>query len=280
MTGLANLNGYHDGPPMKTGISYGDPMAGVLAAAAACLGLLDRQQHGGQHIEVAQRDGLIGVVGDAIVNWQLTGETPERLGNRHERLAPQGCYECAPYPHDEGRPLDVYHSAGQGDRATDRWVTLTVETDDQWHALCDLIGRDDLKRDVSLSSAEGRQARHDEIDEAIGTWSALRTDYEAADALQSAGIAASPVISMTTLPLDPHLAARHFIEDVQHPQIGDTRVSGTNWRRAGQWQRSIHHPAPLFGQHNREVLADLLGFSDDQIAALQREGVTADEPAH
>jgi crotonobetainyl-CoA:carnitine CoA-transferase CaiB-like acyl-CoA transferase len=280
MTGLANLNGYQDGPPMKTGISYGDPMAGVLAAAAACLGLLDRQQHGGQHIEVAQRDGLIGVVGDSIINWQLTGVTPERLGNRHEFHAPQGCYECKPFEHDEGRPLDIYHSAGQGERATDRWVTLSVESDEQWPALCELIGRDDLAADPSLATAEGRRARHDEIDDAIAAWTQGITDYDAADALQALGIAASPVISMTTLPLDPHLAARHFIESVEHPQIGATRVSGTNWRHAGPWQPSIRRSAPLFGQDNRDVLSSLLGLSDEEISALEQQGVTADEPAH
>jgi crotonobetainyl-CoA:carnitine CoA-transferase CaiB-like acyl-CoA transferase len=281
MTGLANLNGYADGPPMKTGVSYGDPMAGVLAAAGACLGILDRRHGvGGQHIEVAQRDGLIGVVGDAIVNWQIDGRLPDRLGNRDAVFAPQGCYPCRPYPAGSGRPLDVYHSAGQGESADDRWVTLTVETDEQWFALCGVVGRDDLANDPSLTTADARRARHDEIDAAIAAWSAGLTDYEAADALQEAGIAASPVVSMTTLPDDPHLVARQFIEDVAHPQIGATRVSGTNWREVGSWRPSVRAAAPLFGQHNREVLHDLLGLSDDEIAELEREGVTAHEPAH
>jgi len=157
---------------------------------------------------------------------------------------------------------------------------LTVESDEQWHALCRVIGRDDLAADQSLASAEGRQARHDELDVAVGAWTRDRTDYEAADELQAAGVPASPVVSMTTLPNDPHLAARHFIETVQHAQIGETRVSGTNWREVGPRRPSVREAAPLFGQHNREVLEDILGLSADEIVQLEQEGVTADEPAH
>jgi crotonobetainyl-CoA:carnitine CoA-transferase CaiB-like acyl-CoA transferase len=278
MTGLANLNGYRDGPPMKTGVSWGDPMAGVLAAAAACLGLLERLDgRGGQHIEVAQRDGLVGVVGDALLSYQLTGVEPERLGNRHPFLAPQGCYACRPLSTDEGRPLDVYHSAGQGALATDRWVTLTV-ADDEWQALCAVIGRPGLAGDPALATAAGRRERHDDIDDAISAWTATVTDDEAANALQGAGVAASRVVSMTTLASDPHLAARHFLETVDHPQIGPTLVCGSNWREAGPWQPSVRSAAPMFGEHSHEVLHDLLGLSDDEIAALREEGVTADAP--
>jgi crotonobetainyl-CoA:carnitine CoA-transferase CaiB-like acyl-CoA transferase len=279
MTGLTNLNGYADGPPLKTGISWGDPMAGVLAAAAVSLGLLERDTHGGQHIEVAQRDGLVGVVGDALLNWQLEHQAPERLGNRHAFFAPQGCYACLPFPDDEARPLDVYHSAGQGERAADRWVTLTVATDDEWLALCRVIGRDDLARDEALQSAAGRRERHDEIDAAIEAWTHVRSDIEAADALQAGGIAASAVTSMTTLASDPHLRERHFLEEVQHPQVGSTLVCGSTWRQAGPWEPSIRAAAPLFGQHNHEVLHDILLLTDQEIAQLRDEGVTSDEPA-
>jgi crotonobetainyl-CoA:carnitine CoA-transferase CaiB-like acyl-CoA transferase len=278
MTGLANLNGYAGGPPMKTGISWGDPMAGVLATAATCLGLLDRDTQGGQPIEVAQRDGLVGVVGDAVLNWQLAEAVPERIGNRHAFMAPQGCYACRPLDQEHGRPLDVYHSAGQGELATDRWVTLTVATDEQWESLCGLLGRTDLAHDESLASAEGRWARHDELDEAIQAWTGHHSDYEAADALQGAGIAASPVVSMTALGLDPQLSARRFFEEVEHPEVGSTLVCGTNWREAGPWQPSVRSPAPMFGQHTDDVLHDVLGFSADDIAQLHNDGVTARAP--
>jgi crotonobetainyl-CoA:carnitine CoA-transferase CaiB-like acyl-CoA transferase len=279
MTGLANLNGYRNGPPMKTGISWGDPMAGVLAAAASCLGLLDRMDGGGgQHIEVSQRDGLVGVVGDALLSWQLSGVAPERIGNRHPFLAPQGCYRCLALPADEGRPLDGYHSAGQGASANDRWVALTVADVDEWLSLCAAIGRADLAADQELREVSRRMARHDELDEAIGAWTAQRADTEAADELQAAGVAAAAVSSMTTLPSDPQLRARHFLEEVDHPQVGATFVCGTNWREAGDWQPSVRSPAPLFGQHNREVLQGILGLSDDDVARLIGEGVTADEP--
>ena len=86
------------------------------------------------------------------MDYQVNGSEPVPLGNRDRNLAPHGVYRCA------------------GD--DDRWIAVEVHTSEQWRSLCEVIGRADLGSDSSLNTAEGRKAREDELDRAIGAWTA------------------------------------------------------------------------------------------------------------
>src|SRR4051794_5435169 len=107
MAGLTRLNGYPDGPPLKTGISFGDPMAGVMASAGAMLGLLGRERTGvGSRVEVAQRNAVISFAGEAVMEWAMNSRESARTGNRSTRSAPQGCYPSLPLEAEHARRLD------------------------------------------------------------------------------------------------------------------------------------------------------------------------------
>src|SRR6202012_3788889 len=130
MGGLAYLNGYLGGPPHKSGISYGDPLAGLGGAAAVLLALLQRERTGaGQYVEVSQRNLLLGMIGDALLAYQI-GAPLSRSGNRSAAYAPQGVYPAASPPAADG----------SAERAPG-WVTVSVVTDDQWRALCQAMAR-------------------------------------------------------------------------------------------------------------------------------------------
>ena len=259
MGGLAYLNGYVGGPPHKSGISYGDPLAGLGGAAAVLLALLQRERTGkGQKVEVSQRNLLLAMIGDALTACQL-GTAPGRAGSRNASYAPQGTYP-----------------AGTRDGAPPRWVTLSVVTDDHWQALCQVMDRPDLAADPGLATVTGRMRDHDRLDAEITAWTSGRPADAAAAALQAAGVPAAPVMAPADLSADPNLLARDFFRTLPHPEYGQIRVTAPVWRFAGH-DLGVR-TAPTFGEHNREILAGLLGYAQADIDALERDGVLADEP--
>ena len=257
LAGLVSLSGYPDGPPHRSAISYGDPMAGAVAAAATIAALLHRRWTGrGQHVEVAQWEAFLPMVGELFLEYSMTGREPVRRGNRHSSMAPHGTYPC------------------QGD---DSWVTIAVGSDAEFAALCRVIGRPELAQDGRFADVVSRHRHQDELDEIVSVWTRERPHREAAAQLQAAGVSAMPVLTVPELMADPHLAERGFFEEVAHREAGVWKMDGPAWR----FDRSPVHvrlPAPCFAEHNDYVLRDLLGLSEEEVAELEREGVTAREP--
>ncbi|MEX1195420.1 MAG: CoA transferase [Dehalococcoidia bacterium] len=257
LAGLAALTGYEGGPPHKTGISYGDPVAGTAAAGSIAAALFDRRRTGrGGYIEVAQRENLTGLIGEQIVAYSITGEEPPRRGNRHTSMAPHG----------------VYRSAGGDD-----WIAIACEDDSQFAALCTVIGSPQLARDERFAVVIARYRNQDAIDAIIGEWTASRTKEQTAEALQSAGVPAMPVLSVPEVFTDEHLRARGFYESVTHPVAGTWEIEGPHWRMS-ETPAHIRLPAPCFGEHNHYVFRELLGLSADEVARLEADGVTATAP--
>lgn len=257
LSGLCHLTGYADGPPQKTGISYGDPMAGVAAAGAVALALWDRRRTGrGQYIEAAQRENLINVIGEHILGYSMNGREPPRRGNRHSSMAPHGCYPC---------------------RGDDQWVTIACEDDAQFAALCGSMDRPELASDRRFADVVSRYRNQDALDGLVSEWTRERTKEEVAEALQAAGVPASPVLSVPEVFADAHLRARGFYESVAHSVAGVWEVEGPHWRMS-ESPGHVRLPAPAFGEHNSYVLGELLGLSEEEMAALEREGVTGSTP--
>ncbi|MEE8347017.1 MAG: CoA transferase [Dehalococcoidia bacterium] len=257
LSGLCHLTGYADGPPQKTGISYGDPMAGIAAAGAVAMALWDRRRTGrGQHIEVAQRENLINLIGEHIVGYSMSGREPPRSGNRHSSMAPHGCYRC---------------------RGDDQWVTIACEDDAQFADLCGAMGRPELASDSRFADVVSRYRNQDALDGLVSEWTGGRTKDAVAAALQAVGVPASPVLSAPEVFVDPHLRARGFYESVSHSVAGVWEVEGPHWRMS-ESPAHVRLPAPAFGEHNAYVLGELLGLTEDEIAALEREGITGTTP--
>ena len=251
-SGLCSLSGYGDGEPYKSGISYGDPVAGTFAVAAVTLGLLQRDATGkGVHVDMAQRETASVLIGDAFVAGSR-GTEPVALGNRSATMAPQGCYQCA---------------------GEDQWMVISVRSDAEWDALTLLMGAPEIR---GLGYAE-RLARHDELDHRISAWLAGQDRAAAFAALQAAGIAAVPVLDTNDLLDDPHLVARHYWHELSHPKMHTYRQQGVSWRFAEAGPAPRRH-SPLFGEHNDEILRDLVGLSDAEMAALRAKRIIADAP--
>jgi crotonobetainyl-CoA:carnitine CoA-transferase CaiB-like acyl-CoA transferase len=257
LAGLAHLTGYAGGPPQKTGISYGDPMAGIAAAGAIALALWDRRRTGlGHYIEIPQRENLIGALGEFVVAYSMNLREPERKGNRHTSMAPHGCYPCA---------------------GEDQWITIACENDTQFEAFCRVAGRPDFALDPRFADVVSRYRNQDLLDEQISEWTRTQDRYAAAALLQSAGIAAMPVTTVQDLLADEHLLARSFFETISHAVAGEWQVEGPHWRMSDT-PGHIRLPPPAFGEHNDYVFRQLLALSDDEIAELESSGVCARAP--
>lgn len=257
LAGLVSISGYEDGEPMKTGFSYGDPMAATALVGAVAMALRKRRLTGaGCYVELAQRENLTMFVGEHLVGYSLTGELPRPMGNRHPHHAPHNVYRCA---------------------GEDRWVAIACESDEQFQALCRVMRRPELAEDPRFAAAAARKQHEHELDPEIEAWTRQRGHHEAMHLLQRAGVPAGAVLTTPELVADPHLRATGAWVEHTHPDAGTWEMEAPPWvlsRTPGH----IRLPAPGFAEHNDYVFRELLGLDDARIAELYRAGVAADVP--
>jgi benzylsuccinate CoA-transferase BbsF subunit len=242
--GLSEQTGYVDGPPTEIGEST-DYRSGGALAVAALAALLHRARTGeGQHIDLASREVVAASSPDAHIAQQLAVPWDIRVGNGHRRHAPH----------------NVYPAAGDDD-----WVAVAISNNAEWAALCSVIERREW---VELyPSAAARRAAHIEIDDAITAWTSQLGSHTAFVTLQAAGVPAMAVMTNETLAADPHVAARGVFLDIEHPEIGRTRVMRQPWLFS-DLRFKIRH-GPIMGQDNDRILDTILALSADEREQLE-----------
>jgi crotonobetainyl-CoA:carnitine CoA-transferase CaiB-like acyl-CoA transferase len=256
MSGMGYLIGYGDGRPVTTGPAYLDPMGGFNSAAAVLTALAARTRTGrGQHVELAQREAAMHWIGEEIVLAVATGADRAPSGNHVDGAVPHDAFVCA------------------GD---DAWVAIAAADDSEFAALAGVMGRPDLGTDPRFATIEGRVAHQDELTALIAAWTASRDKHDVADALQAAGVHAAPVQNARDVNASRYLRDRGLIQRVAHPAAGVHDYQGLPLHVSG-WDLRIRRPAPRFGEHNDEVLAEL-GYAKSAIAKLDAEGIVATRP--
>ena len=245
VAGFYEVTGWPDLRPDGPWVAYTDTIAPRFVAATLMAAIDHCRRTGkGQHIDGAQLEMGLQFLAPEILEYQVSGEQVTRIGNRSRHLAPQGVYRCV------------------GD---DEWCSVAVDTDAEWTALCDALGRSDWSSDPALASAAGRLARHDELDAGIEAWTDTRTPLEAAEALQAAGVPAGMAQLSHDLLLDPQYAHRGFYRYYEHGEMGRIPYAGHQFRIRG-YDSGPRGPAPLIGEHLHEVLSGLLGMNDEEIS--------------
>jgi crotonobetainyl-CoA:carnitine CoA-transferase CaiB-like acyl-CoA transferase len=256
--GVVAKTGYRGEIPMKSGINYGDPIAGIHTAGYILAALHHRRRTGrGSYIDLSQREATICWLGEDVVEHQLNGRLPERIGNRDRFMAPSGAYRCA---------------------GEDDWVALAIGSLVEWRGLTEAMGRPELGEDERFATLEGRRAHHDEIDAWITEWTRGRSADEAMAALQGHGVAAGVVADNRRVVEDRHMRARGFWPEVEHPSVGPHAIAGPAWHLS-RTPCSVQTAAPRLGQHTEWVLREVLGKSEAEIEALRAAGTIEDTPA-
>ena len=254
--GLTSALGYRDGGPHRSGIAWPDPMTALHTAVGTLAMLYGRSRSAegrGGTVETPMVEAMATMFGDHILAAQLRGAAEPRRGNRHPFRAPQGCYACL------------------GD---DRWVAISVEDDDEWRALCAVAALPDVFASMSLAE---RQADEDRIDEALATWSRTLDRDSLVARLHRAGVTAAPVADARDMAEDPFLEARGFWAELDHREVGGRRYPGLPIHLSAT-PATYRRGAPCLGEHNREVLIEVLGFPPSRVDDLERAGMLRDTP--
>ncbi len=250
-TGWNSISGYPDSEPIKGGL-WADPWVGMELAMITLAALNHRLETGkGQYVDYSMAEALSASLPEALLDYQMNGSEPVPMGNRDCNFAPHGAYRCA------------------GD---DRWIAVEVHATEQWRSLCEAIGRTDLSADSGLDTPEGRKAREDELDRAIGAWTSEIDDAEAFHILQRAGVPCGLSLDMGRLHADPQLNEGGYLREIEYPD-GDSRVLPTlPWRFDSQAEYQLG-PAPELGRDSGYVYSELLGLSDADIESLSEDRV-------
>ena len=259
VSGMAWLTGWPDREPVvPNGLL--DPIAGTHATIALLLALEYRCRTGlGALIEAPMVGAALNIAAEQLVEYEAFGQLLERRGNRGLSAVPQGAYRTA----DE----------------TERWIALAVESDEQWHALQRVLPATSWTSDPVLQTVGGRREREDAIETGLAQWFAARPCTDALDALHGAGVPAEEVRMPHQIDEIVPLRARGFFETVEHPVVGPITQEGYPVHFEHGPVRLHRRPSPTLGQDNRSVLRDLLELSDDDIVALEHDGVIGTRPS-
>ena len=256
VAGHTYLRGYRDSDPSWTpGSGHGDPNAGVHVAFAIQAALYARERTGvGQLIDLSHVEAVLHHLAYAFMDYSMNRRVQGTWGNRHPSRAPNGYFPCA---------------------GEDEWIGIAVPSDEAFLALAEAMGQPELAADPRFADVVSRHRHQDELEPLIEEWTRRQPARELRARLQAVGVPAAEVLAPEALRDDPHLLARGFWEELEHPAAGTHHYPAP----VGKLQRHplrIRGPAPLLGQHNADVLKGLLGVSDARYEELIERQIIGD----
>lgn len=251
MCGLMSMNGYPDKPPLRIGNSITDYMSGVLMVVAILGALRYRDSHNGegQYIDLAMYDAGMTMLENSISRYDLTGEIGGLIGSHHPSASPHNVYKTA-----------------------DGFVTIIIIEDNSWKKLARIIGRPELADDPEYSKIIKRLAKVDKVDEIVETWSKTKTSAEIMAIFKKEGLACGTVQNVEVVSKHPHSNSRGMLVELKQPQMGSVKIPGCPINFSKTPVKQLN-PAPLVGEHTKEVLCDYLGLSDEEFKKLVDDGI-------
>ncbi len=249
-SGIMDLTGFPDGPPVKVGNSIADLVAGMAAAQGITLALLARGRTGrGQKVEIGMLDVMASLLTYQAGLYWNGGGRPTRRGNQHPSIV----------------PYEVF-------RARDAYLTLGVANSSLWEKTCRALGRPDLARDPRFDSETSRVTNRDVLIPILNDLLGARPADEWLARLEQAGVPAGRIRTVAEVCESPHLKARGMVVKLRHPKAGAITVMGVPVRL---WQTpgAALAPPPLLGQHTDEILTRLLRIPKAKVERLRAGGV-------
>ena len=250
--GLMSITGEPDGDPLRVGTAIGDVLGGMNLTIGILTALHARELTGkGQRVDVALVDSVVSSLETGTQRYFASGKLPRRIGNRY----------ASAYPYDSFKAKDGSFVIGCGN---DKLFTL----------LCTkVLHREDLLTDPRFLSNALRCENHAALKVEVEKWSTTLTKEEAYEAINAAGVPASPINDLYQVSHDPHIVEdREMFIPVKHPVIGNMRVNG-NPVKLLDMMPEVRTCAPALGQHKEEVYGQLLGMDKAQLEALEEDHV-------
>ena len=250
-SGLAAVTGYPGTHSRIMGGLIPDAFAGCYCVLAVLEALYHRSRTGeGQFIEVSMTEALTGMIPEAVMEYSLTDREQDKMGNRDGRKAPHNVFRCV---------------------GEEKWVAVSVETDEQFRALAGATGNPGWAEDGRFVTTQARLENQDALEALLQQWTAGLEVEAVVATLQAAGVPAAPVNDSAEVLEDPHLVERGFVAHLEHPVAGTRPVLSLPWAADGRRVDDLR-PAPTFGQHNQWVLKELLRVPDEEYERLVSSG--------
>ena len=246
--GLYAITGTKDSGPLAAGTVISDLTTGLYTAYAILAAVIQRNTTGkGQYIDIAMVDCMVSMLHTYVANYSANGIVPERHGNRDPLSAPADCY-----------------------KAKDGYVVMHAGEDKSYELLKKLIGNPAME-DHKFDTHQGRVDYQEELEGYVQEGFSERTAQEAEQALVDAGIITARVNDMPLLFEDRQIRARGTLIDLEVPGAGMCTFQGSPLHMSDA--PVTYTRAPMVGEHNDQILADVLGKSREQIEAFREEGV-------
>ena len=248
--GMMSITGPKEGPPSRVGIPIIDITSGMFAASAILAALYERNETGkGQLIDISLLDTQAALLANVASNYLIGGQPPERVGNAHPNIAP---YE--PF------------------QARDKGFVLGAANQRQWEKLCDVIGHPQLKEDPRFLKNGDRLKNREQL---ITALNGIFQEKDAADWLElirEGGLPCGPINTVPEVFQHQQAQTRRMVQEVDHTSAGQIPLTGFPYKLS-RTPAELRLAPPCLGEHNREILVDLLGYSDQEVDALQEQGV-------
>ena len=252
MSGLTNLIGEPEGPPMSPGYPLGDLVAGLFGAFAIMMALYhrDQRQGEGQVIDLALYESIFRLLDFDPIQYDQLQTLHTRTGTRVSYVAPSSMFRTR-----EGK-----------------YITLAASTQSIWIRLCRAMDREDLISDPKFMENTARVEHSEEINGIVSDWIGQRSRQEVEICFNKYEVAYSPVYDMKDVFKDEQYLAREALVRVPDEELGEAVVQNVV-PKFSKTPGSVDHLGPRKGQHNDEIYCGELGYSSDKIKRLQEAGV-------
>jgi CoA:oxalate CoA-transferase len=253
-SGLTAMNGEQGRRPHRIGYSAADYGAGRDMVIGILAALFFREKTGrGQQVDASMFDTCVSLTENAIPRYSMKGELSQALGSRHPAASPHNLY-----------------------KTKDGHINIIAVENRLFHRLARAMGRVDLIDHPLFGDPEGRLQNVDEMDRIIEAWTTTKTTREVAEELDSNGLPYGILNDICRVIESEHTTLREMAPAVEQTALGPVRVPGCPIKLSAS-EAKVRGPAPMLGEHNREVLQGVLGYSDDEYRGFVARGVLSDE---
>jgi len=251
MSGFMSITGEPDRPPVRIGVAIMDLGAGMYAAISILAALRYREITGeGQHIDISLLDTAVSWLTYMAMNYFATGKNPVKMGSAHPSIVPYQCFkDCK-----------------------GRFFALAIGNDIHWKRFCKAIGREEWIDDEQYATNPSRVKNREKLIGELEKIFKCKSREYWLKLFQKYLVPSAPVNEISEVLEDPQVIHRKMLLELEHPKIGRIKQLGSPLKFS-LTPIEIKTPPPMLGQHTVEVLKNILGYSDDEIEKLKKEGI-------
>ncbi|OZI77293.1 CaiB/BaiF CoA transferase family protein [Bordetella genomosp. 12] len=249
MGGLMSITGERDdlpgGGPQKAGVAVADLMTGMYSTVGILAAIIERERSGlGQHIDMALLDCQVAMLANQNLNFMTSGQAPQRAGNAHQNLVPYQVFAAA-----------------------DGHLIVAVGNDGQFRNYCRVLGLPELADDPRFATNPQRVRNRETLVPLLVERMATGARDTWLAELEAAGVPAGPINTLDQVYEDPQVQARGMKRELPHALAGTAPIAASPLKLS-ETPIEYRRPAPMLGEHTRQILSERLGLSDEEIQAL------------